>query len=269
VAAVSGPARRRTGQADGHRTGPVIGDAFGRMLRAALAASTGPVRPAGGPFELTERDDGVLAVGPADFYLAGPPEWPDCEQRAAGRLDGRVLDVGAGAGRVALLLQERGIRVTALDTSPGAAEVCRRRGVREAVCATVDQQLATGERYDCFALFGNNLGLLGSREHAPVMLDTLAAMARPGARIVGLGADPPARPGPVTEAYAERNQRAGRLPGQRRLRSRFQELATGWFDFLWCTAAELERLAAGSRWRLAEVDQPDGSSYAATLVLRS
>jgi SAM-dependent methyltransferase len=238
------------------------------MLRAALAAAAGGSRPAGGLLEVVERDDGVLATGPAGSYLAPPPEWPDCERRAADRLAGRVLDVGAGAGRLALLLQAREIPVTALDVSAGAVGVCRQRGVRDTVHATAGQHAASGRRYDCFALFGNNLGLLGSRARAPVMLRSLAALARPGARIIGLGEDPPDRPGPVTEAYVRRNRAAGRLPGQRRLRSRFQELATGWFDFLWCTAAELEQLADGSGWKLADVHQPGGPRYAATLVLR-
>jgi len=246
--------------------GPATGDAFGAMLQAALGQELAGDRPA--VAEIVERDDGVLAIGPAAFYLAGPAEWPEYERAAAERLAGRVLDVGAGAGRVALFLQARGIPVTALDVSPGAAEVCRRRGVRDPVCAGIAQYAASGERFDSFALFGRNLGLLGSRQQAPALLAALASLARPGARVVGVGVDPPAEPDPVTRGYAHRNQAAGQLPGQRRLRSRFRDLASPWFDFLWCSAGELDELVAGSRWRLAEVVQRSGPSYAAVLALR-
>lgn len=44
---------------------------------------------------------------------------------------GPVLDLGAGVGRASLYLQERGLAVTAVDASSGAAEVCRRLGVAD------------------------------------------------------------------------------------------------------------------------------------------
>jgi 2-polyprenyl-3-methyl-5-hydroxy-6-metoxy-1,4-benzoquinol methylase len=48
-----------------------------------------------------------------------------------GFVRGRVLDVGCGAGRHSLEAQRRGFGVVAIDLSPGAVEVCRRRGVRD------------------------------------------------------------------------------------------------------------------------------------------
>lgn len=45
---------------------------------------------------------------------------------------GRVLDVGAGAGRHALALQERGLPVRAIDVSAESVALMRARGVRDA-----------------------------------------------------------------------------------------------------------------------------------------
>ena len=45
---------------------------------------------------------------------------------------GRVLDVGAGVGALALPLQAAGHEVTALELLPGAVRVMRARGVRDA-----------------------------------------------------------------------------------------------------------------------------------------
>jgi SAM-dependent methyltransferase len=260
AAAVRGSARAETG--------PVSGDAFGLLLQEAVELHERGTLRAHALFQIVERDDGALMLGPAKFYLAEPGGWLECERRAARNLAGRVLDVGAGAGRIALFLQRRGIAVTALDTSPGAVEVCRRRGVRDVVCATIDEHMAAGERYDSFALFGNNLGLLESRERAVEALDALAGMASPGARLVGASMDPHRIRDPVTAGYMSRNAEAGRLPGQWCARERFRNVATPWSDFLWCAPAELERLIARSRWRLTAVDQGPGPNYAATLVLR-
>ncbi|MCK4414566.1 MAG: class I SAM-dependent methyltransferase [Candidatus Eisenbacteria sp.] len=43
------------------------------------------------------------------------------------RVRGRILDVGCGAGRSMLYLQQKGRAVTGIDISPLAIEVCRRR----------------------------------------------------------------------------------------------------------------------------------------------
>lgn len=249
-------------------SGPAIADAFGLLLLEALARRDSGLLRTRSMFQIVERDDGLLMVGPAKFYFAEPPAWLVCERQVLDQLDGRVLDIGAGAGRLALVLQDRGLAVTALDPSPGAVEVCRRRGVRRTVCATLDEHAGSGERYDCFALFGNNLGLLESRTRAPVVLETLAHLANPGARVVGVGSDPHDLAGAAMDGYLERNRRAGRLTGQWRVRERFENLATPWFDFLWCSVAELEELVAGTRWRLSEVTVGSSGSYAVSLVLR-
>jgi methylase of polypeptide subunit release factors len=99
--------------------------------------------------EVVERDDGFIGTTPRPFYFEPFRRWPAHHRRAMRLVRGRVLDVGAGAGRVALHLQERGHEVVAIDISPGAVEVCRRRGVRDArVCPIedVDESLGGSRR---------------------------------------------------------------------------------------------------------------------------
>jgi SAM-dependent methyltransferase len=249
---------------------PVIGDAFGELLRAALAERTGRgVRPtiiaryATPVVELVERDDGFLSAMPAARYLAPPADWLDIEHRAVALARGRVLDVGCGAGRVALAVQERGFAVTGLDVSAGAVEVARVRGVREVVYARVHEHVG---RYDTFLLLGNNLGLLEGRERAPVFLAALARMAGPGARVIAQGTDPYGTTDPVQVAYHRDNRVCGRLGGQLRLRLRYRELATDWFDHLVCSPQELAELVAGSGWQIADIDDADAPYYLATLT---
>jgi SAM-dependent methyltransferase len=242
---------------------PFIGDAFGDVLRAALAAQTGQAGRQ--VIQIVERSDGAVRGLPATSWLAGVESIAGCEQRALERVDGRVLDIGAGAGRMALPLQERGLEVTALDVSPGAVEVCRARGLRSAVCATVDQHAKTDGRYDMFMLFGANLGLLESRDRAPAFLSALAAMARPGAKIVGSIADPYTAEDPLLLSYHEMNRAAGRMAGQMHQRIRYRNVATGWYDYLLCSVAEMEELLAHSGWALDEIDEQDHPIYTATI----
>src|SRR5690348_3043780 len=152
--------------------------------------------------ELVERDDGYLNGGLPDHYFAPPEQWPSADRRMLDLVDGSTLDIGAGAGRFALALQDRGVPVMALDTSPAAVRVCAVRGVRTTVCAAVTRHArdAAGA-YQRFLMAGNNLGLLGSAEQAPGFLAALAAMAAPGAIVVAQGTDPYGTDDPSHLAY--------------------------------------------------------------------
>ncbi|MET0422229.1 MAG: methyltransferase domain-containing protein [Actinoplanes sp.] len=253
---------------------PPVGDVFGEMIRDAYAVRTGvgPRPLAGGRvprpvIEVIERDDGLINGAPADHYLNEPEDWQPHDHRALRLCRGHVLDVGVGAGRTAIELQRRGMAVTGLDTSAGAIEIARRRGLRDTVLNTVDAYAEASARYDTFLLVGNNLGLIESRERAPVFLDALARLARPGARIIAQGTDPYGTTDPVHVAYHQRNRDRGRFGGQLRLRLRYRLLATEWFDYLNCSVEELESLLAGTRWRLKSIDADDRPYYLAVMEL--
>lgn len=244
------------------------------MLADAYAVQLGTgTRPlAGGRLprpviEIVERDDGLVTGVLSAHYFAGPGDWQPYDHRAVARVRGATLDVGVGAGRIALHLQEQGTPVTGLDTSAGALAVCRRRGVRHLVHGTVDAHVADGQRYDTFLLLGNNVGLLEGAHRAPDFLAALAAMARPGAQVVAQGTDPYGTRDPVQTGYHERNRRRGRLGGQLRLRLRYRELGTDWFDYLVCSVDELAALVQGTPWRLVDVDDQDAPYYLAVLRL--
>lgn len=222
----------------------------------------------GRAIEIVERDDGFVGAEPAARYFDSPQAWSDLDVAALDGCAGRVLDVGAGAGRAALALQDRGHDVLALDTSAGATEVCRRRGVRDTFTGTVDALADTSPApFDTFLLFGNNLGLLEGPRAAAGFLAALAALAGPGATVLGTSNDPYGTQDPVHLGYHDRNRAAGRAAGQLRLRVRHRELASAWFDYLLCSPAELEEFVAGTGWRLADV-RSEGAGYLATLVRR-
>ena len=55
-----------------------------------------------GAQEIMERDDGFIYAGDPSDYFAPFRRWPPVERRVMRYVRGRVLDVGCGAGRVAL-----------------------------------------------------------------------------------------------------------------------------------------------------------------------
>jgi SAM-dependent methyltransferase len=234
-------------------------DAYGRMILDALEDPD--------VAEIVERDDGFVMAsrfGPT-AYLAPYRRWPSRQRRAMRYVRGRVLDVGCGAGRVALHLQDRGREVVSIDTSPGAVEVCRRRGVRDArvlALADVDESLG---RFDTIVMFGNNLGLLGGAAGGKRLLRRLHRLTTDRGRIVGETTDPYRTDDPSHLGYHERNRRRGRMAGQLKLRIRYREHATPWFDYLLASPDELAEIAAGTGWRVARRLEDDGPFYVAVL----
>lgn len=232
------------------------------MLRAALRS------PAGTVTEIVERSDGYIYGLRPERYFAVPREWTSFERAALEATGGDVLDVGCGAGRFALALQDNGVPVTAVDISCGAVAVSRERGVRDVVHAAVRDLAMRGRRYDTFLLMGENLGLLEGTARAAGFLTELAAIARPGARIIGHGADPHTANDPALTPYLLRERPPGQLPGEMTIRVRYRHLATEWFGYLLCSPAELSGLTSGTRWELTSADYADRANYLAVLTLR-
>jgi SAM-dependent methyltransferase len=242
--------------------GPESGDAFGIAL---LDCFTGKNVP-----EIIERDDGLILLNKMSIYLDPPGAWSDLGRRAVAHARGRILDVGCGAGRHALFLQEKGFEVTGLDTSPGALEVAQKRGLRSTFLGTLEEHALTRLVYDTFLLLGGNLCLLGSPGYAPVMLQQLRGIAAPGARIIGQTIDPSLLTSPLYTEYYQRNQSRGRWPGLMRYRIRYQRLAGPWFEYLYCTPSDLEHLATGTGWEVSSIEREEGNAfYTAILQLIS
>jgi SAM-dependent methyltransferase len=232
-------------------------DVWGALLADALAGRRA--------HEVVERDDGYVMAFDAGYLLAPFSRWDDPGERRAMRfVRGRVLDIGCGGGRVCLHLQDRGLEVVGIDSSPGAIEVCRARGVRDARVLEVDALDGTLGEFDTFVLVGQGFGVARSRTGAARLLRRLASIASARGRIVAETFDPHALDDEVQRRYRERNVARGRMPGQLRVRVRHRELSTPWFDWLQVSRRELEELLEGSAWGLTRT-LGDGPSYVAVI----
>jgi SAM-dependent methyltransferase len=177
---------------------------------------------------------------------------------------GRTLDVGCGAGRVCLHLQERGQEVVGIDVSPGAIEVCRRRGVRDARLLAVDDVDESLGAFDTIVMLGNNFGVVANARNARRLLRRFADLTGERGRIVAESRDVSRTEDAAHLAYQRRNVARGRMPGQIRIRIRFRDHATPWFDYLMVSREELEEIVAGTGWEIGRVLESD-DTYIAVL----
>ena len=235
------------------------GDAYGEMLLSALAGNE--------LHEIVERDDGYIAASRfgTDAYLSQYSKWPSRQRRAFRFVRGRVLDVGAGGGRVALHLQEKGHKVLSIDVSPGAVKACKRRGVKNARVLRIEDLDESLGVFDTVVLYGNNLGLLGSRTKGRRLLKMLHRITSPQARIIGESTDVYDTDDPDHLAYHARNRERGRMSGQVRIRVRYRDLATSWFDYLLVSPSELAELAEGTGWQIARTFDDGEPFYVAVM----
>jgi SAM-dependent methyltransferase len=235
-------------------------DAYGQLIVAYLEGKLS--------YEIVERDDGSIGPsGGAPTYFAKYKNWPDWQKRAIKFARGRVLDIGAGAGRVSLYLQKRGCKVTAIDNSPLAIQVCRKRGVKDARVIAIDDvgEFSPGT-FDTVVMYGNNFGLFGSRARAKQLLKTLHWRTTPNAVFIVESNDPYKTSDPSHLAYQKRNRKRGRMSGQLKIRIRFRESIGDWFDYLLVSQKEMQEILKGTGWKVREFFDSGKSSYTAVIA---
>ena len=240
---------------------PILGDAFGQALIAELASGSGT------DHHLVERSDGYINELLHSAYFTEEPDWPAVDQACLDRAHGKILDVGAGAGRATLAAQERGFEVTALDVSAGAIEVCRRRGCRDTFEGTLEDLVESGveDSFDTFLMLGNNIGILGGPARAATIFGTISRLGTDDARIVGTIGHIYKTDQPQHFRYHDLNRSLGRMAGELRLRVRYGDLASEWFDYLFASPEELAEIAADNGWKLTDIVEDEGFVYMAEL----
>ena len=104
---------------------------------------------------VTVRNDfGQTEEIPASFFFRTEEAFEEWESVALRQCGPRVLDIGAGVGAHALVLQARGHEVTALDLIPEAVRIMRERGVEDAREGTLFE-LRPANIYDTVILLMN------------------------------------------------------------------------------------------------------------------
>ena len=198
----------------------------------------------------------------AEFFTT-PDEWLWWEREVLADVAGPVLDLGCGAGRHSLHLQSRGLAVTAVDHSPGAVEVCRSRGVSDVRLADLVDP-PDDKAWGTVLLLCGNLGLAGGWDSTRRLLSRLAQICAPDARVVADTVDPTVTDDPDRLADLERRRKLGEPIAVYRLRLRYRDLVTPWWDLLTVPRADMARLVQGTGWSI-ERHLEDGADHVVVL----
>jgi len=123
----------------------------------------------------TETSISELDELPVDYLFRDFDAMNKIEQKALKLANGKVLDIGAGAGSHSLYLQnEKKLEVTALDISPKSIEVCKLRGIRNAI---TENMLHFSEgNFDTILLLMNGTGIFQSLNVIDIYLKKLYSL---------------------------------------------------------------------------------------------
>jgi SAM-dependent methyltransferase len=220
------------------------------------------------PYEIIERDDGLVDIGSALPYFLAFENWPQHEQEAIHLARGPVLDIGCGAGRVALYLQGKRHRVQAIDNSPMAVKVSKLRGVKSARVLSIDDIRVLKQKFGSIVLYGNNFGLLGGMKKARRLLGVMHRITTPDALIIAAASDPYKTCDPVHLRYHQRNRDRARMGGQIRLRIRHCQFCGPWFDYLFASQDEVRCIVEKTGWVISDIVESMGPGFVAILKKR-
>ena len=131
-------------------------------------------------------------------------DMPEIERKALDMAKGRILDVGAASGCHSLVLQDRGMDVTAIDISPLSVETMKERGVKK----VLEQDFFTLEgqameqrepssllewpsrdrvrrsQYDTILMLMNGIGIVGTLERMPEFFKQLDTILASGGQVL-------------------------------------------------------------------------------------
>lgn len=215
------------------------------------------------------EEGGETETVPIRVFFRGPSEFSALEEAALELCRGRVLDAGAGAGCHALVLQELGLSVCAIDIAPEAVEVMRRRGVLDARCADLFQ--FHGGPFDTILMMMNGIGVVGTLARLDRFLGEVGRLLDPEGQLIFDSYDP--RPGdeegnasPGTGPPTAGTSHPEPYPGQLRFQLEYKGRRGPTLGWLFVDPERLARHAGRAGWRCEVVWREEEGHYLARLT---
>lgn len=220
-----------------------------------------------------ERDDGYIDT-PQSFcleqYFLDYTSWSYIEKEAIKYSQGKVLDIGCGAGKHSLYLQNKNHRVLAIDNSPLTIRVAKSRGVKHAqLLSFEDTGKLKPSKFDTVIMFGNNFGLFGNFNKAHNQLKILHDITSQNGIIIATTIDPYKTKSAEHKEYHKYNRMKGNSGGQARIRIRYKKLIGPWFDYLLVSRDELKQILSGTGWKIKKIIREKTSPVYAMVLEKS
>ena len=195
---------------------------------------------------------------PVEVFFREEDEMPEAELLALQLCRGKILDIGAGAGSHALILQERGFEVTALEVSPGAAAVMQKRGVKRVVQQDIYQYKT--EKFDRLLLLMNGIGLTQNLFGLDRFLQHAKQLLLPGGQLIFDSSD-------IAYLYDDLPLPKTNYYGEIQYQYEYKKQHGNWFNWLYIDQKTLKQHAEKQGWKCELIYEDDMDLYLAKLTL--
>jgi SAM-dependent methyltransferase len=224
-------------------------------------------------FERGQRDASILVIDdlgdtdvlPARWFFRDEEAFPALERRALDLCVGRVLDLGAGAGCHALVLQEREHPVCAVEILPELVDLLHRRDVADARTGSVFAPPAG--QWDTVLMLMNGWGLPETLSGLARFLEGVDHVVAPGGRIIADSTDMRRfasgwrSEGGIQLALRE----DGRYVGEIQFQLEFAGRRGDPFSQLYVDPDTLSALAERAGWSVEIVDRGENGAFLSVL----
>jgi SAM-dependent methyltransferase len=194
---------------------------------------------------------------PVDIYFRNEGEMPELELKALSLCRDKVLDVGAGVGSHALVLQKRGFDVTGMDISSAAVTIMKQRGLKKAIEGNILKY--TGEKYDTLLFMMNGIGLTGSVAGLKTFLKNVKELLNPGGQLVFDSSD-------LMYLYQDIAFPENGYYGEVSFRYEYKSIKGNWFKWIYVDQATLKVIANELGWKAEIVYEDEHDQYLARLT---
>lgn len=118
---------------------------------------------------------------PVEVFFREEEDFTYLEHLAISNCQGKVLDLGAGAGAHSLFMQNLGFDIEALDYSAGCAHVMRELGINKVL--EKDYRKLSG-KYDTVLMLMNGIGIAGTLNEVPNLILKCFELLNEGGHII-------------------------------------------------------------------------------------
>ncbi len=194
---------------------------------------------------------------PVDIFFRTEDEMPILELKALEFCKGKILDVGAGVGSHALLLQESGFDVTAIDISVDAVKIMKQRGVKKAFLQNI---FSVTEKYDTLLFLMNGIGLTGTLAGFVNFLSTAKELINPKGQLIFDSSN-------ISYLYDDFSKPENQYFGEISYCYEYQKQKGEWFNWLYLDQEMLQNMCKQNGWECSIIFDDNEDQYLARLSL--
>ena len=213
---------------------------------------------------ILRRDDGVETVLPVSVFFRSESEFLPGEAEAMNQIKGRTLDIGAGSGVHSLVMQSRGVNVTAIDIDNNAVNIMIDKGIKDARCVDV-MQFQDGP-YDTILMLGHGIGMTENIHGLNLFLDHAANLIGENGQLLLNSVDVRQTDNPDNLKYHQKNKSMGHYFGEIILQFEYKGEQSPFFGWLHIDPQTLQKQAATKNWKTEILFQDKDGEYLARLI---